>query len=350
MGALDLWRSMTRTDTTPRPDSITGLWWQEPRGSLSQIVIDDVFGEMVELVDRPNAMRVAPIVKARSLLVGSIADLPFVIYRGDDPLADQPSWAVRSKYQSIWHRWADTIDDLLFYDASLWWRENGEDGRLLDAFHIPYEAWEVDAQRRILVNDADGNPQPVADDQVIYFRGPGSPLIEYAKDTIKGARGIDKAWVARTRSPVPPTLFEQTENETATEVEVKGLVTGWAGARTNPETAAVGYVPYGLKAVFPPTTDDSAMFIEGRNGVRLDIANFTAIPASLLDGSTATASLTYVTAEGQRSSFHEQTMRYWTAPIEHRLSMDDICPRGQRGRFDITYTTQVPPTGEPGED
>src|SRR5690606_19684720 len=96
--------------------------------------------------------------------------------------------------------------------------------------------------------------------------------------------------------------------------------------------------------------DDSQMFIEGRNAVRLDFANLTNIPASLLDGSTATASLTYTTAEGQKSSFHEQSLRYWSAPIEHRLSMDDVVPRGQRVRFDISYTTQVPPTGEPGED
>ena len=116
------------------------------------------------------------------------------------------------------------------------------------------------------------------------------------------------------------------------------------------DSAAVGFVPYGITAKFPNAIDDSAMFIQGRNAVRLDIANQTNIPASLLDGSTATASLTYTTAEGQRSSFHEQTIRYWTAPLEHRLSMDDVMPRGQRVRFDITYQTQQAPDGEPSDD
>lgn len=353
MGALDLWRSLQSSPAfveRNRPDAVTGLWWQQPQTALTQIVIDDIFGDMLEVVDRPNAMKVPAVARGRHLLVGAISDLPLIAYRGEARLDPQPTFLYRSDSVSPWHRMAFTVDDLIFHDCSLWGRVNGADGFPVDAWRIPIEAWTVDDHGRILVNDESGNPQPVEANQVIFFPGPGGGLLTDGRDTIRGARGIDKAWTGRTRSPIPPTLFRQVEQGTVTQTEVTALIEAWAAARTNPETAGVAFVPYGLEATFPNTADDSQLFIEGRNAVRLDIANFLNIPASLLDGSTATASLTYVTTEGQKSSFHEQSLRYWTAPIEHRLSMDDIVPRGQRVRFDITYTTQVAPTGEPGED
>lgn len=332
-----------------RPTDITGLWWQQPQGQLNQIVIDDIFGDIPDFVDRSVAMKVAPIVRGRDLIVGSIADLPLVAYRNEERVVRQPSWLYRSDDVSPWHRMAFTIDDLIFNDCSLWWRENGEDKSILNAWRIAPEDWRVEG-RTIEVRNTDGVFEAQESNNLIYFPGPGGGLLHTARDTIRGARAIDKAWTARVRTPIPPTLFEQTEQGTVTPEEVTDLLNAWAKARSNSESAATAFVPYGLKTVFPPANDDSAMFIEGRNAIRLDIANHLNIPASLLDGSTATASLTYVTTEGQKSSFHEQTLRYWTAPIEHRLSMDDIVPRGQRVRFDITYTTQVAPTGEPGED
>lgn len=337
------------TAPEPRPTDVTGLWWQQQSNPLTKVVIDDIFGDIPELVDRTNAMRVPAVRRGRALLVGGISDLPLVAYRNDTRLTKQPTWAYRSDTMDPWHRTAMTVDDIMFNDCSLWGRTNGEDGTLLDAWHIPFERWSVDG-RRILVMDDTDTLRPVDSSAIIYFPGTGDGGLLSAPDTIRGARAIDRAWVARTRSPIPPTLFTQTEQGTVTEAEVSTLLASWASARTNPETAGVGFVPYGIKPEFPAVSDDSAMFIQGRNAVRLDVANLLNIPASLLDGSTATASLTYTTAEGQRSSFHEQTLRYWTAPIEHRLSMDDIVPRGQRVRFDITYLTQAAPTGEPGED
>ena len=351
MGALDLWRSISRdARVAPRPDDVTGLWWQQPQNRLSQMVIDDIFGEMLEVVDRAAAMKVPAVSRARALLVGGIAELPLVAYNNQDRVATQPTWLYRSDLMSPWHRMAFTIEDLLFNDCSLWARRNGADGFPVDAWRIPIEKWEVDDAGRILVENERGDREPVDASEVIYFPGPGGGLLTDGKDIISGARAIDRAWQARVRTPIPPTLFVQKEQGDATEAEVTELTTSWAKARRNPETAGVGFVPFGIEPMFTKPADDSEMFVEGRNAIRLDIANLTNIPASLLDGSTATASLTYTTTEGQKSSFHEQSIRYWTAPIEARLSMDDVVPRGQRVRFDITYTTQVPPTGEPGED
>lgn len=352
MGMLDIFKQPLHIPSSPhrRPGEVTGLWWQQPQNQMAQIVINDIFGSDLEIVDRYAAMCVAPVVRGRDLIVGGIADLPLVVLKGNDPVPTQPTWAYRTDDVSPWHRMAFTIEDLIFDDCSLWWRDNNEDGSIKSAYRIPTEYWRVNADRKIEVQTTEGSFEVQDAKNLIYIPGPGGGLLHTAQDTIRGARRMERAWVARTASPIPPTLFVQTQEETATDADVAGLVNGWAAARMNSETAGTAFVPWGLTPMFPPVNDDSAMFIEGRNAVRLDIANHLNIPASLLDGSTATASLTYVTADGQRSSFHEQSIRYWTAPIEHRLSMDDIVPRGQRVRFDISYQTQAPPYGEPGED
>ena len=83
-------------------------------------------------------------------------------------------------------------------------------------------------------------------------------------------------------------------------------------------------------------TADSALFIEGRNTSRMDIASFFNMPGAILDATTAQASLTYVTQEGTRTSLYDLTLPYWYRPIEARLSQDDVVPSGQSVRFDFS--------------
>jgi phage portal protein BeeE len=112
------------------------------------------------------------------------------------------------------------------------------------------------------------------------------------------------------------------------------------------------YVPFGMDAEMTNPGDDSGLFIEGRNALRLDVANFFNLPAALLDGSTSTASLTYSTQEGRRNEVFDYGIAYWTAPIENALSLDNVCPRGQRIRFDFTDLNAAAnvPTGPVTED
>lgn len=255
MGVLDIFKGsplIPALASVHRPEDITGLWWQQPQNQLTQIVIDDIFGDIPELVDRATAMKVAPIVRGRDLIVGAIADLPLVAYRGDTRVGNQPTWLYRTDDVSPWHRMAFTLDDLIFNDCSLWWRENAEDGSLVRTWRIAPECWRVNDQRMIEVQNTEGNFEVQDKRNLIYFPGPGGGLLNTARDTIRGARAIDKAWTARVKSPIPPTLFQQTQEETADETEVKALVTAWATARQNSETAGVAFVPWGLEPVFPP--------------------------------------------------------------------------------------------------
>ncbi|WP_144797712.1 phage portal protein [Microbacterium paludicola] len=340
MGILDFFRTKTpQVVPTAAGHSLVSPWSDS---NAAQLVWAEHFGVAEDAVTRQTALQVPAIARARALLVGAIADLPIVAYRGNERLARQPAWVHRTDGPlSIWHRNAATIEDLLLYGVSLWARRNGADGYPLDFVRVPRERWDVDMAGRVLV---DGKPAPA--NEVVVIPGPGEGLLTTAQNTIRGARAIDRAWQARVRTPIPPTLFQQTERKAATSEEVRAMLEGWSKARRDPESSAVGFVPYGINPVFPglDASGTQDLFIQGRNALRLDIANLTNIPASLLDGSVATASLTYQTQEGQRSSFQEQTMRYWLSPIEHRLSMDDVTPSGQSVRFDLAYVDHTLPS------
>lgn len=320
----------------------------EPVSSVHTLVWHDHFGVTSEVVNRDTAMSVPAVARARHLLVGAIADLPFVIYDETGRLAEQPEWTSRTDgVNSVWHRWAATIDDLLFNGVSIWVRNNDpETGFPIDFAHVPAARWSVNGRGVIEIDQKE-----VQAKDILVIPGPGQGLLTHGADTIRGARAIEKAWQSRVRTPIPATLFRATDaNDVPTDDEIKDLLNKWANARRNSDDPAVGFVPQGLEPIFAPGGDDSQLFIEGRNAIRLDVANHTNIPASLLDGSTATASLTYVTQEGQKSSFHEQTLRYWMSPIEHVLSMDAVLPKGQYGRFDISFHSPVAPEGEPAND
>ena len=86
--------------------------------------------------------------------------------------------------------------------------------------------------------------------------------------------------------------------------------------------------------------------------IKLGGSNLTGVPASLLDGSTATASLTYSTQAGRRNEFIDYGLSMWAEAIAGRLSQDDVVPRGQHTVLDMTdwLTTLPDPTGPKEQD
>lgn len=310
--------------------------------SVSALVYSDLFGSTLDLVTRETAMSVAPIKRGRSIIVGSLADLPLESgsFVGEvwTPANRQPTWMNQSATaQTAWHRMAHTLDDLIFHGWSLWALNRSETGTILDAVRVRFDRWTFDdkAEHGITIDGA-----PLVDPRsVILFQGPDEGLLANGAETIRGARAMEKAWVGRVRNPIPAMVLQEVERNGVTETEAKEYVKAWSTARRS-DDGAVGFLPAGLNMnVYGDTNAD--LFTNGRNNVRLDIANLLNLPASLLDGSTATASLTYVTQEGQRTSLVDY-LEYWLAPIEARLSQQDVTPRGQIVRFNRNNLTDVP--------
>lgn len=349
MAISDLFRTKSVSTNTYSPVPVgTDLVSPWQGNSLAQIVYSDHFAGTDDIVTRATAMKVPAIARGRSLIVSAIADAPLVALRGEERLAKQPTWLYRSSTAiSPWHRMAMTVDDLIFYGVSLWAVERGADGFPTDAMRVPYDRWHADhTTGQILIDN-----KPVNRDEVVVIPGPFEGLLSAGADTIRGARSLERAWTSRVMTPVPIIELHHTDDKAnLTQEEIDTLLAKWNAARQS-SSGATAYTPNSLE-VREHGSADAQLFIEGRNAARVDIANLLAIPANLLDGSVAQASLTYTTEQGTRNAFLDTTIRYWLAPIEHALSQDDMTPRGTRIRADLTdlYQTPPSPTGEVTED
>lgn len=312
---------------------------------LSQIVWSDIFDGGLLPVTRADAITVPSVVAARKLLVSRIAGLPLKALDANGPVAVQPTFLYRTDgVVTPWHRMAWTIDDLLFGGWSLWRVTRGSERQILTAHRVPPEWWEITPDNDILVQG-----EKVSTDSVILFAGPDEGLCTFASRTIRAAVNVERAWAGRIRNPVPIVDLHRTADDEMTEDEVADMIDDFVTARQDPN-GAVTSTPASIDMrVFG--TDANSYLVEARNAVRLDVANMTGLPAESLDGSLSTASLTYTTQQGTRTELAD-ALRLWVDCIAARLSQDDVVPRGQRVRFDVTdLATPTPtPTGEPVED
>lgn len=333
---------------------ITGIVspWQDT-SNLSTIVVSDLFGDVPQFVTRADALKVPAVAKGRAILHAVIATRPLIALDTAGKLTDQPSWLYRSDTGiNPYKRMTDIIDDLIFDWASLLYVSRGSKDAILDAARVPFNRWDVDPQtNRVMIDlNGTGNLIEVDPDNVILIPGPGPGLLSMAVDSIVAARDTDRAWAQRVRNPYPAMILHETEDFGMTSKEAAEYVQAVAAARRNID-GAVMFLPHKIEMEAHPA-DTTDLFTAGRNAIRIDFANYLNLPASMLDGSLSTASLTYSTQEGKRNELFDYTIGYWTAPIEQALSMDNVVPRGQRIRFDFSdlLNTTMTPTGAPEED
>lgn len=338
--------------------SSTQLGWSSPYSTppeLPPFVITDLLEPetIAKLpLSRSQAIAIPAVSKARNLLISTISKFPLVALNTAGPLApkDQPTFLYRTNSAvTPYERMAWTIDDLIFYGYSLWLVRRGADdgsGRrpILDAEWCPPNQWTI----------TDGNirvdEQEIDSDNVILFNSPFEGLLNVAARTIRGAADVEASWVGRARNPIPLIELHLLEDTELTPEEIKAqIVDPWAKARAS-ENGAIGYTP----STFEVRTHGEVkaeLMVEGRNAIRTDIGSFLNIRASMLDGTMGIDSLTYTTNEGEKNSFYEFDLPFWTDPITARLSMDDVVPRGVRVRFDMYDAYHQPlNTGTPTED
>lgn len=336
---------LTPSSALLNPSAISSPWTE---GALNSIVWADIFGEdMPRPVSRAEAMAVPALARARNLICTVTSRLPLEALEGPNalPKATQPTWLYRTDGQispqlrTLW-----TIDDLLFYGASLWAVERGTEGQVLAADRVPMDEWEIDADGRILVNGGQVDAR-----SVIYFPSFVEGILLNGASAIKGARSVQASVARRAAAPVPVMEIHHEDPESPlTKPEAEALVKAYNAARRDPEGATV-FTPSHIKLNALGANADSGALVEARNAARLDVANLTGVPASLLEGSSAGASLTYVTTEGKRSEFLDYGVTPWLDVISWRLSMDDVVPRGQRVRFNMSELLNTLPSATGAE-
>lgn len=334
-------------------------------GQLTRIVWSDVFGTTPNLIGRADALTIPGVFKARAVLLSLLAGAPLVAFNaaeleaaedeGRDPVPlprdEQPAWLTRtSGAVSPWHRMALTLDDHIFYGWSLWARLNDDDGNVVDVERIPKERWKFDDTMRVLVDRAgDGNFGSVDESEIVLIPGASEGLLAYATRSLNGAIALEEAWVERAKNPVAMTELHQTQESNLKPEEAKQTVDDWNAARRAGGGAA--FTPWDIEARDHGQVA-ADLYVEGRNGSRIDVANFFNMPTSLLDGSVSTASLTYSTQEGDANEVLIYTVPYWRDPIVGRLSLDDVAGEDIVIRQNLAGLTRLPqsPIGDPGHE
>lgn len=319
--------------------------WSE--GELNKFVWSDIYGLEAAKVTRKEALSVPAVAASRHRIV-QLADRPLLALRGTENVTQNNAWLYRTDTAvTPWMRLAATFDDWIFYGESLWVVERGTRGDgmayapIKDALHVPFDRWEVDTHGQILVDKA-----PVSAESVIYLPGPFEGLLNVAPETIRAAKALERAWASRVRNPTPTVILEEVNDGDITTKQANKYVQGVAKALRDPD-GAVFFVP--AKINLRLESGGGIDVLEGaRNAARIDIANFLNLNASALDGAKPQSSLTYETQETETQELQDR-LAFWTAPLEHRLSMDDVVPRGTRVRFDFATTTPAQ-TGTPTED
>lgn len=313
--------------------------WSE--GSLAEFVYSEVFGDAaLNPATRDMAMTLPAVSNGRALLVGELAGRPLRAKRDEALIKRQPAWLYRTNHDvSPWQRMAMTIDDHMFYGDCLWAIERGGDEQITDAMRLPREQWRFN-EKNVLEVTADGTTWfPPNPKDVLYIPGAFDGLLKIAARTIRAAINLEASWANQAATPLPSIILAQREQGELDADEVKKVVQGAAAARRDPN-GSVMFVPYEYIATVEGQSDPQ-MLVEARNAVKLDIANYLGIDANMLDAALPKSSLNYETQEGSQASF-ESRLPYWTGPIEARLSMDDVCPRGQRVAFDFSNNPTAP--------
>lgn len=336
-----------------------------PEPALVQLVVSDLMGEDAIKnipLDRAAAISIPAVSKARNLLVSTISKFPLrAIRRNNDgtdtDVTTEHPWLYRTNGSvAPYERMAWTVDDLIFYGCSLWLLERGtpedptsSDKRrpILNAEWCPFSSWSIktiDGTPRVVVDDV-----PIADDRYMLINSPFEGLLNIGMRTLRGARDTEESWVGRAKNPIPLIELHVTDDTELEKDEIKEFVKAFAEARTQPN-GAIGYTPAGVEIRVHGEVK-AEMAVEGRNAIRTDIGSHLNIRASMLDGTMGVDSLTYTTTAGEKNSFYEFDLPFWTDPIAARISLDDIVPRGTRIRFDMYEAFNQPAaTGAPMED
>lgn len=370
MGLLD------RLGLTPKtltlPDLQLASVWGGGHRELSQLTVAEIWGE--DLVNnlpvtRDVAMTVPAVARARNLLVGAIQRYPLVALKGTElhtdpatgvttnrpkPVDPQPKWLQKTtgnvppQTRTAW-----TVDDLFFHGTSLWIVERGAHDAILDGYWWPFNDWRISVSGEVeyrMPGTGDAEWTELREEQYILIDSPFEGLLNVAARTIRGALDTEAAWVGRMRNPIPLIELNVTDDTQLEDGEIEDQVKAWAKARTG-VNGAVSWTPPGIQVV-PHGELKTDLYTEGRNAIRTDVGSFVNIPTSMMDGSLAEASLTYVTQEGNRNRFQEESIPFWITPIEAALSMDAVVPSGTYVRFDRTesFASAPTPTGAPVED
>lgn len=234
-------------------------------------------------------------------------------------------------------RTAALVQSLMFHGKAVLWVNRDAAGTIVECLPLPAGLFSLDLFGRVMVRGALVERQ----ENFIYIKSfLPQGFLTFGKGSIEHYLGIRDAILSRSRNPIPVVELKVKDQFEVTPAELETARKNWQVARTS-DNGAVAVTPYGIDVIVHGEAADTSMLGEARNAVRLDVANFLNINASLLDGNNGTSD-TYSNTLQNKDEFTDLSLDTFLVPIEARLSMPDVST-GDPFRFDRSVLDVSPP-------
>lgn len=303
-----------------------------------------VFGDVSGLegpVSVGEALAVPPVSRAVDLYTAAVSQLALTASTEseDTKWLDWTDGPLSPSHRNVsmvldlfWHRWTCLAV------------ARNEAGHVTNGIHLPKHMWDFDASGLIRVDKGDGRGRVVVDQDEVLFIPSFKQLgfLDFAQDTVRQYLSIGRTIRDRADNPTPMIALNIKEDFIPDPDEVEQAVEDWGNARRS-AGGAVAVVPAGVSLDTPGgDRDDGGMLIQARAAIRLDAANFTNLPASLLEGNSG-ASGDYSNTLQTQNEFLKLSVALFTRAIEARLSQDDVTPEGVTVSFNTTSFDEITP-------
>lgn len=333
--------------------SILSPW--SPQDSLVTFAADDALGGLLKdspIMTRAIARRIPGVKRAEGIVCAMFARVPFYVMNDDKRATTQPAWTTTTQSGVPIYNQQHGLATDWFYNG---WGCLGFTADMTDRIHVPWGMWSVSPDGSVEIDER--VPEAFRARPVVIGYGESGLLTDGA-DTLHQARKIEAAYQDRLDNPIPLTILGVPREvwERWTDVEKRSYQSQWVEGRRNGGVAMkVAEFPVEMPG---QTTVD--LYENGRNAVRLDIANHTAMPAGLLEGlkqgGSGGTEMKYSgvanggTARNELWDFGLPSR--FVAAFEARMSLDDIVAPGLSVRADLTaeFATPNPTTNPTRED
>lgn len=313
--------------------------WQDTE--LVSAIQSDLFGVESGIITADTARKVPALNRAIQVHSTLLSGLPLELHTDGVRAEVQPFFLFDTEDPTLspYLRTVGTVTDLFLHGMALWGAALGEDGLPADAIHIPMELWQINNQGQV---EIDPRIEKKYRQHPILIPLGANGVLTDAIDSIRSYRKIQAIMSDRLDSPVAQTLLKLNGDVELTKAEKRKLRDEYIAGRNAPG-GAVAVVPAGVDIELQGTIATD-LFTEERNQTRLDIANHSSVPASLLEGSKAGGGgdINYSNEGATRNELWDfGTVRFANA-IEARLSKNDVTPPGSTIRFNRASLMAVP--------
>jgi hypothetical protein len=337
------------TPPPPSRTSFSAAAEPAPRPLATDALVEAIARQKLAAIGRTEAMSIPAVRKAVHVIAGTISTLALIQWRGSNvvPEAERPDWLRQPEAgRALPATLQRTVQDLIWNDKAYWQVTD----RYIEPGMRPARFAYVAASRVTPVHDpadVDGTGTFMLDGDL----DKGRRLIEFDGSGVGGLRFYGwpmldlyvQLMAAAGRyadSPLPQVALVNSGADLEPD-EITGLLDAWEAARRTRSTAylnaAVGTQTYGWSA-------KELQLVEAREHAALEVSRMFGLPAFAVNAGQPSGSITYSNVVDQRRDLLE-ALRPWMAPIDSRLSLDDVTPRGRSVAFAVdAYIRDDPET------